>query len=75
MFSANFVKDAVERATKSAAQAVILVIGMAEGFNLFDLDVKVAIGAAGGAALLSVLTSVATKPVGDPDSPSAVPKS
>lgn len=75
MFSKAFLKDTVERAVKSAAQGVVLVLGLAEGVNLFDLDLKTAVGAGLGAALLSVLTSFATKNIGsDHESASAVAK-
>jgi hypothetical protein len=71
MFSAIFWKQAVERAVKSAAQALIgLWIG--EGFNAWTIDVKLASGVAGGAALLSVLTSVVSLPLGQQGSPSLV---
>jgi hypothetical protein len=71
MFSAIFWKQAVERAVKSAAQALIgLWIG--DGFNAWTIDVKLASGVAGGAALLSVLTSVVSLPLGQQDSPSLV---
>jgi hypothetical protein len=71
MFSASFWKQAAERAIKSAAQALIgLWIG--DGFNAWTIDVKLASGVAGGAALLSVLTSIVSLPVGQQTSPSLV---
>lgn len=68
----RFWREALERAAKTAAQGVILGLGMGEGFNLFDVDPMMALGFAGGGALLSLLTSVGTVGVGADDSPSAI---
>lgn len=70
MWTAKFWKQALERAIKSAAQALIglwLVDGV---FNVLTVDVKLAGGVAAGAAVLSVLTSLVSLPIGDTDSPS-----
>jgi polyferredoxin len=68
----RFWREALERAVKTAAQGVILGLGMGEGFNLFNVDPLMALGFAGGGALLSVLTSVATVGIGAENSPSAI---
>ena len=52
---------ALARAARSAAQAAILVIGTS-AVSLYDADWKAAVGAAGGMAVLSLLTSVAFPP-------------
>jgi hypothetical protein len=64
MWTLNFWKDVAERALKTAAQAVILGIGLAEGANLFEMDWRAALGFAAGGAVLSFLTSVASAPFG-----------
>lgn len=55
------VQAALVRAVRSGAQAAILVLGTT-AVSLFDADWKTAIGAAGGMAILSLLTSVAFPP-------------
>ncbi|MCP4897365.1 MAG: hypothetical protein GY906_10375 [bacterium] len=60
MWTKAFWIDLTERSVKSAAQSVILGLGLGEGFNLFGVDWKLAIGFAGGGALLSALTSLAS---------------
>ena len=72
MTSWRFWRETFERGVKSAAQGVILGLGMGEGFSLFDVDLGMGLGFAGGAALLSVLTSIATLPMGAENSPSAI---
>lgn len=71
-YNSMFWKDAAERALKTAAQAGILAIGAAEGFNLFTLDWKSFVGFAAGGAFLSLLMSVGSAGVGDNDSASLV---
>lgn len=72
MFTLTFWKAAIERALKSGAAAVLLFIGAAQGFNLFDLDPLQAVGVFAGGAVISVLMSLASIPFGDPGTPSAV---
>lgn len=64
MFSKTFALDLIERAIKSAAQAIILAIGAAEGFDLFAADWFNVAGIAAGAFVLSALTSIASEPFG-----------
>jgi hypothetical protein len=72
MFTVKFWKSAAERAAKSAGQALI-GLWLGDGvFNIWTVDVQLAAGVAAGAAALSLLTSVVSLPVGEPDSPSAV---
>lgn len=73
VFTVGFWRETVERAIKSGAQGILLAIGASDAtpVDLFHLDVRVLVGAGLGMGLLSVLTSVATKPLGhDKESPS-----
>lgn len=59
-------KDAGERAVKTVAQTVVAVVGVTEGLALdafYDLEVW-SVGLAAG--LVSLLTSLASKRVGNP---------
>lgn len=71
MFTRTFVRRAVERAVKTAAQAALLTFG-ADQLDAFDTDWRIAGGMALGGAVLSLLTSVVTEPVGPAGDPSAV---
>lgn len=71
MKTRKFWIEALERASKSAAQAVIGLIPL-DQFDVLHMDVKLAVSVAVGAAVLSVLTSIVTAPAGPDDSPSAV---
>ncbi|ORV20190.1 hypothetical protein AWB98_29480 [Mycolicibacterium conceptionense] len=57
MWSLTFWKDTAERALKSFAQGVILTLG-GGAVNVLTIDWLTLAGAGGGAALLSVLTSI-----------------
>lgn len=70
-YGRNFWRQAVERAVKTAAQAVALAIG-GDALNVLNNSPTVIASAAGGGFLLSIVTSVATAPVGPKDDPSAV---
>jgi len=72
MLSASFWKQAAERAAKSAAQALLGLWALDGGFNVINVDLPLAAGVAGGAAVLSLLTSIVSAPFGADDSPSAV---
>ena len=72
MFTAKFWTEALERAVKSGAQAIIAAIGV-NAAGLADVDWTAAAGAGGLMAVLSVLTSLASAPFGPSDSPSVVP--
>jgi len=71
MFDRLFWKLAAERAVKSFAQTALVVWG-ADAANVFTLDIKQGVGTALAAALLSVLTSVASEPWGPEGDPSVV---
>jgi hypothetical protein len=72
MFTVTFWKQAIERAIKSAAQALLGLWVGAQAFNAWDADWKKAAGVALGGAILSMLTSLASAGVGKKDSPSLV---
>lgn len=71
MFTRSFWRQALERAAKSAAQAVVAVL-IADGANILTLDWAVVGGAVLTGGALSVLTSIVSLPLGEPGSPSAV---
>lgn len=75
MWTVKFWKAAAERSVKSTAQALILLWAADGGFNVLDVDYGLAFGLAGGAAVLSLLTSVVSSAVGDSTSPSLVNES
>jgi hypothetical protein len=72
MRTAAFWRETAERAVKSAAQA-LLGLWPLDHFNLLDADPRLAGGIAAGAAVLSVLSSLASTAVGRTDSPAALP--
>lgn len=72
MFTTIFWKLAIERAVKTAAQALILSAGAGAGFDLYSFDLKAAAIATIGGFLLSILTSIASAPFGTPGTPSLV---
>lgn len=73
MFTTQWLRDAIERALKSAAQAIVLALGASQGFDLFAADLQNVASLAAGAAVLSVLTSVISSPFGVRGSASLVP--
>lgn len=64
IFTKTFVVDALERAAKTAAQSVILALG-GGATNVLTLDWATLAGAAGGGALLSLLTSIGSAGIRD----------
>lgn len=72
MWTSVFWRSAAERAIKTFAQALVVVLG-ADGIGLVNAPWVAAVSTAGMAALLSVLTSIASAgSVGDPGMPSLV---
>lgn len=65
MFALAFWRAALERAVKTFAQALIAVM-TADGLGLLDADWPARLSAAGMAAVLSLLASVASSGVGGP---------
>lgn len=63
IYTLSFWKDAFERAVKTAAQSVILALGLGEGLNFFAVDWTLGVGFALGGFALSVLSSIVSAPV------------
>ena len=70
MTSWKFWKHSLERAIKSAGQTLVLMWGVGQ-FNVLDVNWLQVVGLAAGAAVLSLVTSVASAPVGEGQSPNA----
>jgi hypothetical protein len=71
MSVSTFVKDLVERAVKTFSQTAVTVLG-ADAVNILHVDWQTVVGLGGGAALVSVLTSVASYNFGTAGTASAV---
>ena len=71
MFTKKFWKAAAERAAKTAAEALAL-LWAGDRFNALDADWRMAAGVALGAAILSLLFSLASSRIGQRDDPSLV---
>ena len=69
--SLRFLRELFERAVKTFAQALAAVL-TAGATNLLEVPWGGALAAAGLAALLSVLTSVASAPFGAEETPSLI---
>src|SRR5256885_1679402 len=65
MYTTSFWLGAADRAAKSFAQALLLLWGADAGFNVLSVAPGPAIGVAIGGAVLSLLTSIVSAPVGD----------
>lgn len=72
IWTTRFWKQTLERSIKSAAQFVIGGLALGEGLNAFDVDWMLGGGFAITGAVLSILTSLASAPVGNPATPSLV---
>lgn len=59
LFTVSFWKDATERAVKSLAQAVVLVLG-GDAVDVWHVNWQTVVGAGLGGALLSLMTSLAS---------------
>lgn len=68
----KFIFDTIERAAKTAAQTTIATIGTAT--LLSSIDWHVVASTVAVATMLSVLTSIASRPIGNTDSASIVDK-
>lgn len=71
MFNTLFWIAAAERALKTLAQTLVALIG-ANAVSVMDLDWPQMLGVAGTAAVVSILTSLASAPFGKNDGPSLV---
>lgn len=74
MFSSLFWKAAFERSVKTFAQVLAVALA-ADGVNVLTLDWTQSLAFAATTALVSVLTSLASAPVGPDRSPSLVGES
>lgn len=75
MWTKAFWAGAADRLIKSFAQALLLLWGADAGFNILNVSVPAAFGVAGGAAVLSLLTSVVSAPAGDRGTSAMLPGS
>jgi hypothetical protein len=73
MFTKKFWLDAAERAAKTAAQALGLIVA-GEGFDVLDADLRLVAGTVLTAVVLSLATSIASTAVGSSDDPSLLTK-
>lgn len=73
VFTPEWLLGAVDRAVKSAAQSLLLLGAAGPGLDLVRVDWAQALSLAGGAVVLSVLTSVVSAPVGDGGSSAMIP--
>lgn len=71
MYRGSFWKDAAERAVKTAAQVLVTFLG-ADLVDVLTVDWKQAGSVAAGAAVVSLLTSVASSQVAEPGTASLV---
>jgi hypothetical protein len=71
MYTWNFLRQTAERAVKVFAESLAALL-LASNAGLLDAPWGTSLSAAGMAALVSVLVSIGSRPVGPPDSPSLV---
>jgi hypothetical protein len=73
MWTLSFWKQVAERAVKGAAVAVVTSWSIGDGLmNAFDVNATEAAGLALGGALVSILLSLISAPIGEPGTPSLV---
>lgn len=72
MFTYRFWQLASERAVKTFAQSLVAILS-ATGVGFLTAQWTTALSTAGMAAVLSVLTSMSSGPVGEPNTPSLLP--
>jgi hypothetical protein len=71
MFTTEFWARAAERAVKTAAQTAVSLLG-ANAVDVLSVDWQQVASVSAGAAVVSVLTSIAGSRTGDPTDPSLV---
>ena len=73
-FTRSWLIGTADRMLKSfAASLVLLLGGGTAGLNVLHVDWQQALGTAAGAAVLAVLFSVASAPIGEPGTTSLLP--
>jgi hypothetical protein len=73
MWTKSFWKDAAERAARTMAQALLALWLVGDvAFNVLNASWGQAFGIAAGAAVISLLTSLVSAPVGDSGTASLV---
>ncbi len=75
MFTRAFWIAAAERAIKTFAQTAVALVGGDSILSIVDIDAGAIAGVSATAALVSILTSLASTRQGSGDSPSLVPDS
>jgi hypothetical protein len=70
MFTSTFIRGALERAVKTFAQALVALF--VADVTILTVDWRQAVAVSATAALVSILTSVASEPFGPTGSPSLV---
>jgi hypothetical protein len=73
MWTLTYWRDLAERVTSSAAGGALTALG-GGAINLWNVDARMVVGFAGGAALVSFLKGVVAAPFGDPTSASLLPR-
>jgi hypothetical protein len=71
MWTKNFWQQTGERAVKTLAQSALAVLAV-DGLGVLDVDWAAVGSVAALASVVSVLTSIATAGIGEPNDPSAI---
>lgn len=72
MFTSSFWLSALERLIKTGCQSLLAILTIGPALDIAHVNWQNALGVAGGAAFLSLLTSLASLPIGPQGSPSLV---
>jgi hypothetical protein len=72
LFASSFWVSALERLLKTFCQSLLAMLTVAPAFNILNVSWTNALGVATGAAVLSLLTSMASINIGPAGSPSLV---
>jgi len=73
MLDPSWWRGAADRALKATAQTLLLLWAGSDGLNVLTVQPMPALGLAAGAAVLSLLTSIVSAPVGDPGTTCLIP--
>lgn len=74
MFTSTFWASTLERLLKTFCQSLLAILTVGPAFNVLNVSWSNALGVAAGAAILSLLTSLASVNIGPAGSPSLVGK-